>query len=155
WVPGGGQGRRGVGCSAGAAGVGRGGAGLVGLQQALSLGPMLLLSMSQGSRVALHFARDHPGRLLGLILDGAALDGFEPQARGSETIPLDHYAALVREGRIDGFLAAWRAHPLMQGGSAPFRAELDRILDDYEARDLIAGGPHELEPLAGVLETIA
>lgn len=116
---------------------------------------MLVVGMSQGGRVALHFARAHPGLMSGLVLDGAPLDGFQPGPRPDETIPLDRFAALARAGELARMKALWRAHPLMHAGSAAMERALDPILADYEARDLIAAAPREMTPLAGDLAGIA
>lgn len=87
--------------------------------------------MSQGGRIALHFALAHPEAVAGLVLQGAPLDGFAPGPGESERIPLADYATLVRAGRLDEMKARWAAHPLMEG-----RAD---ALHGYQGRDLLAG----------------
>lgn len=125
------------------------------LCEALGLSRMLLVGMSQGGRVALHFARTHPELLAGLVLQGAPLDGFEPQPHGADAIPLDHLTQLAREGRIVEMRAMLRRHPLMRGGAPELDAALAEFIDDYDARDLLAGAPHGLAPMAGALGAIA
>jgi pimeloyl-[acyl-carrier protein] methyl ester esterase len=119
----------------------------------LSLSQIVLVGMSQGGRVALHFARSHPELVRGLVLQGAPLDGFQPAPRGGDLIPLDDFAALVREGRLDAMKSQWRAHPLMRA-SQGVQPQLDAMLSDYQARDLLADAPHGLAPLAASLHEI-
>jgi pimeloyl-ACP methyl ester carboxylesterase len=102
--------------------------------------------MSQGGRIALHFALAHPGAVAGLVLQGAPLDGFSPAPNEDESIPLADYAALVRAGRLDEMKVRWAAHPLMEG-----RVE---ALAGYEGRDLLAGEA-SLPPIADRLGEIA
>jgi 3-oxoadipate enol-lactonase len=119
---------------------------LLRLRDALGLDRMILAGMSQGGRIALHFALKHPGAVAGLVLQGAPLDGFFPAPSKDEAIPLADYAALVRAGRLDEMKARWAAHPLMEG-----RAD---ALGGYEGRDLLAGEA-PLPPIAGRLGEIA
>jgi pimeloyl-ACP methyl ester carboxylesterase len=107
---------------------------------------MVLLGMSQGGRIALHFALAHPEAVAGLVLQGPPLDGFLPGPSESEAIPLADYAALVRAGRLDEMKARWAAHPLMEGRTD--------ALGGYEGRDLLAGEA-PLPPIAGRLGEIA
>jgi pimeloyl-[acyl-carrier protein] methyl ester esterase len=103
---------------------------LLRLRDALGLGRMILVGMSQGGRIALHFALTHPDSVAGLVLHGAPLDGFEPGPHGSEAIPLAEYRALVRDGRLEEMKTRWGVHPLMQGGA--------ETLTGYGGRDLLA-----------------
>ncbi|HWT12933.1 MAG TPA: alpha/beta hydrolase [Allosphingosinicella sp.] len=121
---------------------------LLELREALGLGPMIVVGMSQAGRVALRFALGHPGHVAGLVLQGAPLDGFLPAPRGTDAIPLARYRALVRAGRIEAMRSLWRDHPLMQG------AEVAAILSDYDGRDLIPD-PAPAGALAGALHRIA
>jgi pimeloyl-ACP methyl ester carboxylesterase len=121
---------------------------LIILREALGLGPMLLVGMSQGGRVALQFALAYPELVSGLVLQGAPLDGFLPGPREEDAIPLDRYRALAGEGRIEGMKALWRNHPLMRG------AAVEAMLADYDGRDLAAPEAPQA-PLAGALEEVA
>jgi len=94
----------------------------------------VLVGMSQGGRIALHFALAHPDRVAGLVLQGPPLDGFRPDAHGADAIPLGHYRALARAGRLDEMKASWRRHPLMQDAGP----RLEPLLAAYQGRDLIA-----------------
>ncbi len=102
---------------------------------------LAVVGLSQGATVALDHARRNPERVAALALIGAPLHGLVPDPEGSEHIPLDHYAALVRAGRLDEMKQLWRAHPLMRA-RAQVGALVDEILVDYEGRDLkLAGAP--------------
>ncbi|WP_114950934.1 alpha/beta fold hydrolase [Sphingosinicella terrae] len=127
---------------------------LVEVRRALGLGPMVVVGLSQGGRVALRFALDHPESVLALVLVGAPLDGFAPGPRGEEAIPLSSYAALAQAGRIDRVRALWRRHPLMRGEAGEARRALDVMLEAYEGRDLAAGAAHELRPIVADLEAV-
>ena len=126
---------------------------LVALQRLLALGPMVLLGMSQAARVVLRFALLHPKRLLGIALHGAPLDGFVPEPRGEDAIPVARYAALVRDGKLDQMKALWRTHRLMH---APEHCTelLDALLDRYDGRDLVAPAV-EPEPIAHELDAVS
>ncbi|HKR25675.1 MAG TPA: alpha/beta fold hydrolase [Allosphingosinicella sp.] len=119
---------------------------LLRLRDALGLGRMILVGMSQGGRIALHFALAHPEAVAGLVLQGAPLDGFAPGPKEGEAIPLADYAGLVRAGRLDVMRARWAAHPLMEGHAD--------ALAGYEGRDLLAG-ESALPPIAHRLGEIA
>jgi pimeloyl-ACP methyl ester carboxylesterase len=108
-----------------------------------SAGPIHLLGVSQGGRLALRYAAHRPERLYSLVLQGAELDGFEPQEDSAETIPLAEYAALARDGHMDQVRSRWLAHPMMSAGvSDPrHRAALKAMVDDYGGRDLVAATP--------------
>lgn len=117
----------------------------LGIEQAVIVG------MSQGGRVALRFAVTHPERVLGLVFQGAPLDGFAPGPRDEESIPTDLYRALVRQGRLARMKEMWREHPLMRVVEAPARARLDALLADYDGRDLLQPEPDVAPPLADAL----
>ncbi len=146
--------RRGFGRSTAAPDLTREVDDLLAVRRTLGLERMILAGMSQGGRVALHFALAHPERLLGLVLQGAPLDGFKPEPWREDAIPLASYAGLVREGRLDAMKSLWRGHALMRLSSEPARADVERILADYEARDLLAACEVEMRPIAGELESI-
>ena len=124
---------------------------LLAVREALGVDRMVLVGMSQGARTALHFAFKYPALTAGLVLQGAALDGFQPEPRGEDAIPLEAYRELVRNGRIEAMKALWREHPLMRRGGA---AEL---LADYDGRDLLVEEtpPPALAGLLGAIEAPA
>ncbi|MDO9490342.1 MAG: alpha/beta hydrolase [Sphingomonadaceae bacterium] len=126
---------------------------LIVIQRTLQLGRMTLVGMSQAGRVALQFALAYPERVAALVLQGAPLDGFLPEPRGDDAIPIAAYAGLVRDGRIDRMRRLWRAHPLMRT-PAPVAADVDSWLDGYEGRDLWRNPTAPLSPIAGDLEAI-
>lgn len=133
--------RRGFGDSTAPAGLAFEADDLVALQDALALGPMVLVAMSQAGRPALRFAVDFPERLAGLVLQGIPLDELRPPPQSEERIPIDLYAALARRGFLGRVKAMWSAHPLMQVSSDSQRRRVGRLLAHYDGRDLAAAGP--------------
>jgi pimeloyl-ACP methyl ester carboxylesterase len=129
--------RRGFGQSTAPPDLGSEIADILAVQSALELDAFLLLGMSQGGRVALQFASQHPAALRGLILQGAPLEGYLEEQRGEDMIPLAAYADLVKHGALADMQSHWSAHPLMHAESDDIRAELDSIVKRYEARDLM------------------
>lgn len=113
---------------------------LVAIIEALGLGSVHLLGMSQGARIALRFAAIRPELVRSLLLQGAAIDGFAPAAPDAERIPLEEFARLARAGRIDEVRKQWLAHPMMvlDGNLARERALLDTMMDGYHGADLLA-----------------
>ena len=103
----------------------------------LSLPPFFLVGMSQGGRVALRFAEQHPDKLRGLILVGTPLDGLEAAPVPEESIPFDHYARLAREGRVEEVRQAWLAHPLMRVEEPKTARLVEEMVGDYAGRDLL------------------
>lgn len=110
---------------------------------ALADGPVHLLGVSQGGRLALRYAAQRPEKLSSLVLQGAELDGFEPREAQGEAIPLTDYAALARAGHMDEMRARWLAHPMMSAGVASprQRAQLKAMVGDYRGRDLLRAAP--------------
>jgi pimeloyl-ACP methyl ester carboxylesterase len=93
-----------------------------------------ILGMSQGGRVALQFARNHPDRLSSLILHGApAPDGFGLPWSGADRTRFDEWGTIAREQGIDAFRRAWSAHPLMEipAGHADAKARLAELVAAY------------------------
>jgi pimeloyl-ACP methyl ester carboxylesterase len=123
------------------------------IRRALGLDQVALLAMSQAGRVALQFALAHPESVWALVLQGVPLDGFHPEERSSEAVPLDSYRALARTGNLQQMKALWRSHPLMRMSAAEV-PELDALLDAYDGRDLAAGTHHSLDSIAERLADI-
>jgi len=112
---------------------------------ALALGPVHLVGMSQGGRVALRYAVTRPERLLSLVLQGAPVDGAPIDEPEHERIPFAEYQALARAGEFDALRAAWCAHPLMNLAAEPgrTRAAVETMLADYEGQDLVDFRPED------------
>jgi pimeloyl-ACP methyl ester carboxylesterase len=110
--------------------------------------PFHLLGLSQGGRIALRYAATRPDRLRSLILQGAAIDGAELEGPREERIPLDEFAELARDGRIDEVRRRWLRHPMMRLGDGHPEAErlLGDMLSDYSGADLTQGAqrPHQV-----------
>ncbi|WP_417318581.1 alpha/beta fold hydrolase [Emcibacter sp.] len=116
-----------------------------------------LVGMSQGGRIALRFAHKYPEKLWGLVLQGAPLDGFPPPDNDKELIPISLYSSLVSTGETVQMKKLWREHPLMQCEDPSSQSLIEKILDEYEARDLLAQKENSGSPspsLAPVLDTI-
>jgi pimeloyl-ACP methyl ester carboxylesterase len=124
------------------------------VRKKLGLPPMILVGMSQAGRVALQFALAHAESVAGLILHGAPLDGFLPEPRRDEAIPVSSYIALARTGQLERMKALWRGHPLMRAPSPAARSCLDLLLTDYQGRDLLTPQSAPLASTAGRLEDV-
>ena len=124
------------------------------VKRVLGLDRFAIIGMSQAGRVALQFALAHPDSVCGLILQGAPLDGFLPEPRREDAIPVSSYMALARTGQMERMKALWRGHPLMRTASPPARSHLDELLAGYEGRDLLAPEPSPLASIAGRLGDI-
>lgn len=145
--------RRGFGISQAAPGLDREAGDLARIIEALSLGRVHLLGMSQGARIALRFALAHPPLVRSLLLQGPAVDGFEPEEAPGERIPIEDYARLARAGRVDEVGRLWLAHPMMtRAGGAETRRLLDAIMRDYRGADLLA--ERRSSPPVSVLDEI-
>lgn len=110
-------------------------------------GPVHLLGMSQGGRVALRYAVTRPGRLRSLILQGAAVDGQDPGGPEHERIPVEEYVRLARDGKLEEVRRRWSAHPMMQTGvDRPDARRLLRcMLEDYRGEDLLRFRPESYD----------
>ena len=146
--------RRGFGRSTAPPDLNREVADLVAVRDALGLDRMVMVGMSQGGRVALHFALGYPESVAAIVLQGTPLDGFLPTPRREDAIPLSAFVALARQGRLDRMKELWRAHPLMRAGTTEAQEKIDAMLADYEGRDLIAAAPHELATIADDLRAV-
>jgi pimeloyl-ACP methyl ester carboxylesterase len=130
--------RRGFGASSGTPGLEADTADLVALLDHLQLPRASVVGMSQGARVALRLAEDHPDRVACLVLDGApCLPGLPAQTWVDET-PLPVYRALLRAQGIDAVRGLLASHPLLQLRSADrtARAMLAAMLGRYRGADL-------------------
>jgi pimeloyl-ACP methyl ester carboxylesterase len=127
------------------------------IADALIDGPFHLLGLSQGGRVAARYAAMRPERLRSLILQGAAIDGVRAEGPAGERVPVDEYAALARQGRIDEVRRRWLAHPMTHIGEGHPEAErlLHRMLADYDGRDLVDYRPAAFDFDVDVPATLA
>lgn len=104
----------------------------------LQLAQATLVGLSQGARVALAFALDHPERVAGVVLDGPPDEIGDPESAGDEDFSIAEFRRLVREQGLEAFRRSWRVHPLMRLHSKDGAARelVDRMLERYPARDL-------------------
>ena len=132
--------RRGFGISQARPDLGLERADIARIIDALSLGPVHLLGMSQGARIALRFALTRRQLIRSLLLQGPAVDGFEAHEAPGERIPIEEYARLARAGRLDEIRRRWAAHPMMvlDDAAGDARKLLEDIMQDYRAVDLLA-----------------
>lgn len=123
---------------------------------ALGLGRVHLLGVSQAARLALRYAVLRPERLLSLLLQGVVIDGYTPDASAGQDLPLAHYQALARAGALDTLREEWLAHPMMSAGieDPAQRALLARIVADYHALDLTSEAPPIAPPAIDVLAAL-
>lgn len=142
--------RRGFGLSEGRPDLAADVADLQALLDHLQIARAALVGMSQGARVALAMALQHPERVASLVLDGPPNAG--ESAESAEEISFVEYRALVREGGLAAFKDAWRRHRLMelQTADPAVRALVDRMLDRYRGLDLLepAAPAPAFEPMA-------
>lgn len=108
--------------------------------------PVHVLGMSQGGRLALRYAVTRPGRLRSMVLQGTALDQFEPEEGEDERVPFDEYRALAEAGDLEELRARWLKHPKMSYGIHGRAADLLRqILAGYDGRDLLGLAPESFD----------
>ena len=93
---------------------------------------------SQGANVALDYARKHPERVSALILISAPLHGMEGLEPEPGRLQREELGAMARAGKLAEMKILWRRHAYMRVCSYahPLR---DRMVEAYEARDLLAG----------------
>ena len=110
------------------------------IMAALEVPQVHLLGVSQGGRLALRYAATRPQRLASLILQGAILDGYLVEESQEEQLPLAHYQALARQGRMDEVRRLWLAHPMMSAGveDPALQREIRSLVADYSGADLMA-----------------
>jgi pimeloyl-ACP methyl ester carboxylesterase len=133
--------RRGFGLSTGLPDIHRNVDDLRAVLDAAGIDRPVLLGMSQGARLALHFAHRLPARVRALVLDGAPAVDAEPE------LPLAQFRRRLEAGGIAALRAAILAHPFMQLRDPPGHRDLLRdILHRYAGLDLLhpvhrAGAP--------------
>lgn len=135
--------RRGFGLSGGTPDARADAGDLVALLDHLQVGSFALVGMSQGARAALAAALGVPQRVTALVLDGPPDCFSAGDAEADADLSMGPFRALVRDGDMDSFRRAWRAHPLMRlrSGDPAAQAALDRMLARYPGRDLTGPAP--------------
>lgn len=125
--------RRGFGLSEGSPDIHRNVDDLSAVLDAAGIDNVALLGMSQGARLAIHFALRQPARVKALILDGA------PAVEAETELPLTQYRGELQAGGVSALQAAVLANPLMQlhGGSAAAREVLHKVVARYRGLDLL------------------
>ncbi len=103
------------------------------LLDAAGIGQALLVGMSQGARLAIHFTLRHPGRVRALLLDGA------PALEAESELPLEQYRGRLTEQGPAALQADILRHPLMRLATTDTAAqdELAGILMHYRGLDLL------------------
>jgi pimeloyl-ACP methyl ester carboxylesterase len=109
----------------------------------LGIDSFALAGLSQGAAVALDFAIRCPTRVSALVLSGTPLPGLVPNA---DSIPREDYAVLARHGSLTLLRRNWLNHPLMQVGNDEGCRLVEMIVNEYDARDLLA--PSALSPFS-------
>lgn len=139
--------RRGFGLSEGAPDIHRNVDDLLALLDAAQLQRVILVGMSQGARLAIHFACRHPARVRGLLLDGAPAFDSEPE------LPMDRYRKLLETEGLAAMRAEIAAHPLMQlqRADAGTRSLLQGMLARYRGLDLLRPARRAPAPDLGAL----
>jgi 3-oxoadipate enol-lactonase len=140
--------RCGFGLSEGIPDVSRNVGDLAALLGAAQIGRAALVGMSQGARLALHFACRHPSQVRGVLLDGAPALDAEPE------IPAFEYRRLLEQHGIDAVRAALRDHPLMhlQRDDPAMHQLLEGILGRYRGLDLLHPRPRSPPPQFATLD---
>jgi 3-oxoadipate enol-lactonase len=125
--------RRGFGLSTGAPDIHRNVDDLAALLDAAGVERAALLGMSQGARLAIHFALRHPARVQALLLDGA------PAIEAETELPLLQYRQRLELQGESALQSAVLQHPLMQLHSASTSASgvLRAAVASYRGLDLL------------------
>ena len=129
--------RRGYGLSTGSPSIAADCADLSALYEHLNLRSAALVAMSQGVRVALHFAASAAQRVSCMVLDGPP--NFGPAEDGGVAdLPYQHYRELAQTHGLDAFRREWIEHPLvrLRNPDARARDSLSRMMARYPGRDL-------------------
>jgi 3-oxoadipate enol-lactonase len=135
--------RRGFGLSTGAPSTTTDVADLLALYAHLAIGSAALVGMSQGARVAFHFAQSHPQLISCLILDGpphldAAGAGSDGLTGRPTDLPYEYYRELARTKGLESFRREWSNHELTRLRTADRGAHslLASMIARYPGRDL-------------------
>jgi pimeloyl-ACP methyl ester carboxylesterase len=125
--------RRGFGLSEGVPDIHRNVDDLRAVMDAAGMHVATLVGMSQGARLALHFALAHPARVSGLVLDGA------PEVDSESELPLALYRQRLENAGVAALRAMILTHPLMQLHSTlpAARTVLLESMSRYRGLDLL------------------
>jgi pimeloyl-ACP methyl ester carboxylesterase len=125
--------RRGFGLSQGKPDIHRNVDDLAAVLDAAGVARAALLGMSQGARLAIHFALRCPARVSALILDGA------PAIEAETELPLARYREQLQAAGEQALRTAVLQHPLMQlrTASPAARGTLDATVARYRGLDLV------------------
>lgn len=107
------------------------------LADRLDLASFHLVGMSQAGATAIVYAQQHRDRIATLVLQGISLAGIPDHSDTSDRIPIDAYAAMVRQRRLDEMKRHWAGHPLMAGLTGEAADIGSAMLADYDGRDLL------------------
>jgi 3-oxoadipate enol-lactonase len=124
--------RSGFGLSDGPPDIHRNVADLEALLQQAGIERAVLVGMSQGARLAIHFALAHPARVRALVLDGAPAFDAEPE------LPMAEFRRQLQTAGVAAMGSQIQAHPLMQlqVEDPQARHQLAQLLSRYQGHDL-------------------
>jgi len=108
--------------------------------------PMPLLGYSQGGRVALHVALEHPELISVLVVISASPGISDPASRSERARRDETRAQELLDGGLEAFLTSWSTLPMFEG----LRGRGQRWLERDGARRRV----HTAEGLAGALRTL-
>lgn len=122
---------------------------MITLLDRLAVTSAVVAGMSQGARVALQAAANHPPRVAALVLDGAPPEAPE--------IPLAAWRDLLRDHGIAAVRAGIRSHPLLRlaGSSPQARAILDAMIERYTGADLLHADSNAASDLGALAAAIS
>ncbi len=134
--------RCGFGLSSGVPDVHRNVGDLQALLDAAGIDRPILLGMSQGARLAIHFALEQPARARALVLDGA------PALEAESDLPLTQFRNLLESQGLTALQAAIKLHPLMQLHTTEPAADhlLVSVVARYAGLDLLQPPAHRARP---------
>jgi 3-oxoadipate enol-lactonase len=141
--------RRGFGRSIGQPDIHRNVGDLTALLNEANINRAILLGMSQGARLAIHFALAHPERTRALVLDGA------PALEAESELPLDQYRRTLETQGAAALQTEVIHHPLMQLHTADPAARrlLADIVGRYTGSDLLHPARRRRKPELGAIAT--
>lgn len=134
--------RRGFGLSEGLPDIHQNVADMRAVMDAAGVHDATLVGMSQGARLALHFAVAHPARVRALVLDGA------PEIESESELPLGLYRQRLESAGVAALRAMILTHPLMQlhTPQPEARVVLLESLSHYRGLDLLHPVPRAAAP---------